>query len=226
MKKCDYQVNNGDRCIGLDWHEEKKTCTLLRYMIIGIKPASKIDVGYAPYYHNERIALWENKIESSWAWNEGHLDVFFDDTQIFAYDKDLDDSYFSTINSIYGKVIGIHNVDLVKKDNVYHLHCGKDKGNFEVCKKEFNMLRKYIPISDLDTLKMQDTLTVKCQECDSFGGQPMGMYRLKKKLKEQGKSTEQIKEALSTLRKNYLYTHRVEDHFNKLYGNTMKGDNP
>ena len=146
MKKCDNQVNKGDRCIGLDWHEENKTCTLLRYMMIGIKPASTIQMmGYAPYYHNERIALWKNKIESSWAWNGVDHDVF-DDTQIFAYDKDLDDSYFSTINSIYGKVIQIHNVDLVKKDNVYHLHCGKDKENFEVCKKEFNMLRKIYPI--------------------------------------------------------------------------------
>ena len=88
------------------------------------------------------------------------------------------------------------------------------------------MLRKYIPNSDLDTLKMQDTFTVKCQECDSFGGQLKDIIRLKKELEKQGKTKEQIKEAYSTLRKNYLYTYRAEDHFNKLYGNAMKNDNP
>jgi hypothetical protein len=60
MKKCDDQVNKGDRCIGLDWKEKEKKCQLLRYMMIGNKPASESYAGYAPYYHNERIALWKD----------------------------------------------------------------------------------------------------------------------------------------------------------------------
>ena len=73
---------------------------------------------------------------------------------------------------------------------------------------------------------MQDDLTIKCQECDSIGGRILDIIRLENKLKEQGKSKEQIEEALSTLRRNYLYTHRVEDYLNEKYGDTMKEDNP
>ena len=41
--------------------------------------------------------------------------------EIFAYNKDLDDTYFSTINTVFGLFIEIKNVDFVKKGKDYYL---------------------------------------------------------------------------------------------------------
>ncbi len=233
MKKCDNQVNEGDRCIGLEWVESSKNCTLFRYMLAGTEEENSTRVYYI---HKDRATRWDEDKTSSWAWSKGlpsnFPDLSSEAGKILAYDNVLGDVYLPKINSIFGLFVEIKNVDLVKKKKDYYLQRsrGSDANSFKACEKEFKTLITYLPQSDKDKGILKEKkgiLSVKCEECDGiYKGTRSERIRKVEEARSQNKSEQEIQKILKKMKINYLYTHRVDDYLNEKYGDTKKGDNP
>jgi hypothetical protein len=223
---CDKTITPGDTCIGISWNEAAKECVLYRYVIMGSKHDEDTDADWVRYIHKERVTMFDRPADSWYKNKKYPMDESFR-ANIFAYAydsdlSDLDKRYFSKINSIYGTFIEINNVDLVKKKKDYYLQCsrGSDGGSFKACKEEFNDLLNYIPQTDRDALqKEEDTLSVKCKECQlSYVGGWVLQYKKMKGVEDPIKR-KKILEQLST---KYLFTHRIVDYLEEKYGHTMK----
>ena len=81
--------------------------------------------------------------------------------------EDYED-YFANINSVFGTVVKIENVQLEfnKLDEKYYLQCHVDEKDFVDCYKQFAVLKSYLP-DDIVVEVQHDILKVHCAECAS-----------------------------------------------------------